>query len=66
MLSAFTRRRGMLEIPLFPRAALLRHRCSFLALRQIGTECVKDARVTGKSSREVTRIASQPVPGKKF
>lgn len=46
MLSAFARRRGTLEIPLFPRAASLRHRCSFLALRQEGTECVKDAGVT--------------------
>lgn len=45
MLSAFARRRGTLEIPLFPRAPLWRHRCSFLALRQEGTECVKDAGV---------------------
>lgn len=43
---AFARRRGTLEIPLFPRAASVRHRCSFLALRQEGTECVKDAGVT--------------------
>lgn len=46
MLLAFARRRGTLEIPLFPRAPLWRHRCSFLALRQEGTECVKDAGVT--------------------
>lgn len=46
MLLAFARRRGTLEIPLFPRASWLRHRCSVLAQRQEGTECVKDAGVT--------------------
>lgn len=46
MLLAFARTRGTLEIPLFPRAPSLRHRCSFLALRQEGTECVKDGGVT--------------------
>lgn len=46
MLLAFARRRGTLEIPLFPRAPSSRHRCSFLARRQEGTECVKDAGVT--------------------
>lgn len=46
MLLAFARGRGTLEIPLFPRASWLRHRCSVLALRQEGTECVKDAGVT--------------------
>lgn len=46
MLLAFARRRGTLEIPLFPRASWFRHRCSVLAPRQEGTECVKDAGVT--------------------
>jgi len=46
MLLAFARRRGTLEIPLFPSAPSRRHRCSFLAPRQEGTECVKDAGVT--------------------
>lgn len=45
ILLAFARTRGTLEIPLFPRAPSLRHRCSFLSLRQRGTECVKNAGV---------------------